>query len=167
MNKLDRRIVSHSRLSKGRRAAGTRRGAVAVEFAVVAPVFVVILLGMAQASRMMEARNLLSTAAREGARLAAMDREGLIPDGSTTNDKVKQDIENYLETSGMDTEDLTIDIVDHDDPTQTFDLDDPDNEFKLFEIILKLPYGDQYTGLEEFDLTAKVVFRNAQSTLME
>jgi Flp pilus assembly protein TadG len=154
--------------SKRRRAgASDRRGAVTVEFAVIAPLFVVILLGMAQATHMMETRNLLATAAREGARLAAMDREGMIPEGSTTNAKVAQDITNFLETSGVDTEDLTVEIVSHDDPTQTFDLDDPDNEFKLFEILLKLPYGGQFTGIEDFDLTAKVVFRNAQSTIME
>ena len=44
-----------------------RRGAVAVEFAVIAPVFLAIALGIIEVGRVVEAQNLLETAAREGA----------------------------------------------------------------------------------------------------
>ncbi len=49
-----------------------RRGAVAVELAVVAPVLLVLVIGSIEFGRAMMASNLLTTAAREGARVAAL-----------------------------------------------------------------------------------------------
>jgi Flp pilus assembly protein TadG len=150
----------HRRLSRDR-----REGVAAVEFAFVAPVFVVIVFGLAQMARMFETEYLLTSAAREGARLAGMDREGIV-EGST-NDKIVQDITNFLEASGVDAEDLDIAIVSHDDPETTFDLDDPDNNLELFEIRLTLPYTEHSLGLDEFNLDAKVVFRNGKAAVAE
>lgn len=143
------------------------RGAVAVEFAAVAPLFVIIVLGLSQTSQFFDARNLLSTAAREGARMAAMDREGLVTEGQSTNDVVKQNIKNYLTSSGVDTKNLEVKIVHHDKPSKTFDLDDPENDFKLFEVRLSLPYSQGMAGMEQFSLNSKVVFRNAQATIAQ
>jgi len=53
----------------GRRWRNDRRGAAAVEFAVVAPILVTIMMGLIQSGRGYEAKNLLEGAAREGARL--------------------------------------------------------------------------------------------------
>ena len=55
------------RWSTGKSAMPTRRGAAAVEFAVVAPVLVAIMMGLIQSGRGYEAKNLLAGAAREGA----------------------------------------------------------------------------------------------------
>ncbi len=144
-----------------------RRGAVTVEFAVVAPLLVGILLGMVQASRIFETQNLLATAAREGGRLAGMDREGLVASGDSTNTKVKQDIQNLLKASGVPTGALRVDIVDPDNSSIDFDLDAPANAYKLFAIEITLPYTDQFTGISGFDLTSKVVFRNGRAAIME
>ncbi len=49
-----------------------------VEFAVAAPLLVIMVFGMVEASRLYEMQNQLLMAAREGARLAAMQREGIL-----------------------------------------------------------------------------------------
>ena len=45
------------------------RGAVAVEFAVMAPMLLSIVVGLMEVNRAYDAQNLMQTAAREGARL--------------------------------------------------------------------------------------------------
>jgi len=56
---------------------------------------------MVELTRMFEVQNLLDTAAREGARLGAMDREGLLQDGQSTNDNLTADIKNFLASNGV------------------------------------------------------------------
>ena len=50
-----------------------RRGASAVEMALVAPVLVTLLLGMIEAARLGMVAQMLTTAAREGCRVAVLD----------------------------------------------------------------------------------------------
>ena len=61
-----------------RRHAGRhfRQATVSVEFAVIAPVFALVVMGVAEISNLLDIKTDLIIAAREGARLAAMDREG-------------------------------------------------------------------------------------------
>ncbi|QDU25953.1 TadE-like protein [Anatilimnocola aggregata] len=54
-----------------------RRGAAAVEFAVVAPVFFLLVFGMIEYGRMVMVQQIITNAAREGCRVAVLD-------GSTT-----------------------------------------------------------------------------------
>jgi len=68
-----------------------RRGAAAVEFAMVAPVFFLLLFGMVEHGRMVMVQQLLTNATREGARQAVLD-------GSTT-EAVKDVVEQYLANS--------------------------------------------------------------------
>ena len=85
-----------------------RRPAVAaVEFAFVAPVLVVLLAGVWEVGRMVEMQQLLSNAAREGARIAA---QGLTINSTgsptqicvTTGDpNVQQTVLNYLNQAGL------------------------------------------------------------------
>jgi Flp pilus assembly protein TadG len=56
-----------------------RRGAAAVEFAIVAPVFFLLVFGMIEFGRMVMVQQILTNASREGARKAVLD-------GSTTAD---------------------------------------------------------------------------------
>ena len=58
-----------------------RRGVVAVEFAFMAPMLLAIVLGLIELTRVYDAQYLLQTAAREGARFASMDRDGMLGDG--------------------------------------------------------------------------------------
>jgi Flp pilus assembly protein TadG len=55
-----------------RRRDGGRRGAAVVEFAVVSPVLLLILLGMIECGRMIMVQQALTTAVREGARAASL-----------------------------------------------------------------------------------------------
>lgn len=152
-------------------AGRRRRGAVSVEFALVAPVFVTIVLGAVQASKLFDLRNQLAIAAREGARMAAMDRDGLLEPGQTTNQKVEQDVRNFLTANGLPGTDVDIFIVNPSDGTTPFDLDNAANNGELFELRIELPYSS-LAGLgggegDALALSSKVVFRNARATAVQ
>ena len=148
-----------------------RTGAVAVEFAILAPGLLAITLGMMELTRAFESQNLLETAAREGARFAAMDRDGMIPEGGSTNSKLMEDVKNFLASNGIDKNDITVEVKDHENPTDDFDLDDPENELKLFEVHVTVDYSSvSYTPVaagDDYPLTAKLVFRNGISTISQ
>jgi Flp pilus assembly protein TadG len=76
-----------------RRQPGTRSGASAVEFAVVAPVFFLVVLGIIEFGRMVMVQQVITNAAREGARIAVLD-------GSTTV-KVTQRVNDYLSAARL------------------------------------------------------------------
>lgn len=150
------------------RRCPARLGAVAVEFAVVAPVLLAIVVGLIELSRVYNAQNLLQTAAREGARFASMDRAGMLSDGETANAKLENDVKNYLASTGMDRDSIDVQILDHDNPDQTFNLDDPANDLKLFDVTIEAPYSSvSYTPVPEnndYTLTASITFRNGRLT---
>jgi Flp pilus assembly protein TadG len=154
-----------------RRRSTSRRGAVAVEFAFVAPVLVAILFGLVELSRVFETQNLLEISAREGARLASMDREGLLSEGETTNQRVSRDVKNFLASNGLDADGVQVSVKDAENPEADFDLDDPANDLRLFEVHVSIDYSDvSYTSVpEEYDytLTSKVTFRNGRATISE
>ena len=62
-------------LSSGSRKRSTRRGVAAVEFALVAPLFFTLILGIIEFGRMMMVQEILVNAAREGARAAILPGE--------------------------------------------------------------------------------------------
>ena len=53
-----------------------RRGAAVVEFAIVAPVFIIMILGMMEAGRAVMVQQIITNASREGARVAVLDGIG-------------------------------------------------------------------------------------------
>ncbi|MCC6126581.1 MAG: pilus assembly protein [Pirellulales bacterium] len=65
----------------GCRSCRKRRGAAAVEFAIIAPLFFLLVFGMIEFGRMVMVQQILTNASREGARKAVLD-------GSTTTDVV-------------------------------------------------------------------------------
>lgn len=65
-----------------------RRGAAAVEFAVVLPVFVILVFGMIEYGRMVMVQQVITNASREGARKAVLD-------GATTS-SVQTAVTSYL-----------------------------------------------------------------------
>jgi Flp pilus assembly protein TadG len=146
-----------------------RRGAAAVEFAVVAPILVTIMMGLIQSGRGYEAKNLLEGAAREGARFAAMDRTKMANTGLTTNQKLATDVKNFLSTNGIPKQNVTVTVKDADHPTADFNLDDPNNDLKLFQVNVSVKYSDvSFTAVsasKDYALTASVVFRNARATI--
>lgn len=77
-----------------------RRGAAAVEFAVVAPVFILLVLGMLEYGRMIMVQQVITNASREGARRAILD--------GATVDNVTTAISSYLSGGTVNGATLTI-----------------------------------------------------------
>jgi len=148
-----------------------RRGAVAVEFAVVAPVLVAILFGMIELGRAFEMQNVLEVAAREGARFASMDRDGLLDPGESANTKMIQDVKTMLESNGIPADQITVEIKDFENPNDDFDLDDPLNDLKLFEVRVEVDWSavslTPVPAGHDRPMTASVVFRNGRATISE
>lgn len=70
-----------------------RRGAAAVELATTLPLLLILLLGTWEVGRFAHVSQIVSNAAREGARLAAS--------GQSTNDQVKLAVCQYLKSAGL------------------------------------------------------------------
>jgi Flp pilus assembly protein TadG len=75
------------------RKSSDRRGVAAVEFALVAPLFVALLLGIIEFGRMLMVQEILVNAAREGARAAIQPGE--------TDAQVTTVISNYMSAAGI------------------------------------------------------------------
>jgi len=148
-----------------------RCGVVAVEFAFVAPVLLAIVLGLIELTRAYDAQYLLQSAAREGARFASMDRDGMLADGQTTNSKLASDVTNFLASSGIPPENIQVHIRDHADPTQTFDLDNPTNDLKLFNVEISVPFSSvSFTPVSsnnDYGLSSSITFRNGRATMSQ
>jgi Flp pilus assembly protein TadG len=83
------------------RAGGTnRRGASAVEFAIVAPIFFLVVLGIIEFGRMSMVQQIITNAAREGARVGVLD-------GSTFN-SVNTKVQQYLSASAIKGANVTV-----------------------------------------------------------
>jgi Flp pilus assembly protein TadG len=76
----------------------SRRGAVAVEAAVVMPVLLILLLGIWEVGRMIQVQQILVNSAREGARLAA---GGYVNSTPVTNTMVQTTVRDYLQSAGL------------------------------------------------------------------
>jgi Flp pilus assembly protein TadG len=101
------------------RASAQRCAVAAVEFAFVAPVLIGILVGLWEVGRMIQLQQILSNAAREGARVAAQSTivnrtSAPTQIGVTTGDpNVKQTVVNYLNRAGLNltSSDVTVDFA--------------------------------------------------------
>ena len=126
-------MMSHNRLSTvatcQRRAHHSRndarRGIAAVEFALVLPVFFLMVFGMIEYGRMVMVQQSLTNSSREGARLAVVD-------GSTV-DSVKDVVENYLSSAAVAVDRNNI-LVSPDPATTAFG--DP------ITVSIAVPYSD-------------------------
>lgn len=149
----------------------SRRAAVAVECALVAPLLVSTALGIVQLTRAYDVQNCMETAVREGARFAAMDRDGMLQEGQTTNQKLIDDVKNYLGTMGISPSDITVNIRDAASPSQGFDLDDPANDLRLFQVEASVPYSSvsymPVSQSHDYAMTASITFRNGRATLSQ
>lgn len=152
------------------RRSESRRAAVAVEFAFVAPVLIGAALGIIELTRAYDAQNLLETAAREGARMASMDRDGMLGAGQTTNSKLIADVKNFLASSGLDPAKIGVTVKDA-ETGEPFDIDDPDNDLELFEVEITVPYSaisfTPVSPAKDYPMKASIVFRNGRATLSQ
>lgn len=85
---LSSRVLGRVRTPAEFRSRRKRRGVAAVEFAVIAPLFFMLLFGMIEFGRMIMVQQLLTQASREGARQAVLD--------GATSAQVEQAVEEYL-----------------------------------------------------------------------
>jgi Flp pilus assembly protein TadG len=80
-----------------------RRGAAAVEFAIVAPVFFMMVFGMIELGRAIMVQQILTNAAREGVRVGVLDSP------TPTASVVTTTVTNYLQKAGIAGATVTID----------------------------------------------------------
>jgi Flp pilus assembly protein TadG len=89
LHMLSKSITSPTLVEKGDlKHRKKRKGAAAVEFALVAPVFVLLVFGMIEYGRMVMVQQVITNASREGARRAVLD-------GATATD-VSSTVTTYL-----------------------------------------------------------------------
>ena len=89
-----------------RRINHARRGTAMVEMALVLPLFLMLILGIIEFGRAMMIANLVSNAAREGARMAVLD--------GSTNTEVNNAVETFLQSaigSGVSAADIDVTIT--------------------------------------------------------
>lgn len=148
-----------------------RRGIVAVEFAIVAPILLALTFGILQMGRAFEMQTLLDTAAREGARFASIDRDGLLASGQTANQKLMNDVKNFLASNGIPKDKITVSVKSHTNPTAEFNLEDPANDLKLFDVNVSVNFSavslQPVSASNDYALHAKVVFRNGRATISQ
>lgn len=150
-----------------------RRGVAAVEFAVTAPLFMIMIFGVVEMGIVIDATNKLETAVRGGCRLASTDWVTVVPEGVSLNDKIEADIENYLQAVGIPKEHVvvTIEGAEGNMVGEPFDLNDINHENELFIITVSVPY--KYIGafttkyMTERNVSASLVFRSGRVTLFE
>jgi Flp pilus assembly protein TadG len=70
-----------------------RRGAAVVEFAIIAPIFFLLVFGMIEFGRMVMVQQILTNASREGARKAVLD--------GVSNGDVETTVEDYLTNASI------------------------------------------------------------------
>jgi Flp pilus assembly protein TadG len=152
-----------------RKTENRRRGAALVEFAIILPVFLTLMLGILEIGKSLEVSNLMSSAVREGGRLAAMEWEDVVGENSTPNQKVIDDIKNFLAASGIPANQITVSITSAEgkDEGQTFDLSDENNKLRLFRITASVPFSAVSAFPSNFmtgqTITASLVFRTGGS----
>ena len=136
-----------NQFSKARRKKRQRRGAAAVEFAIVAPLFIMLVFGMIEFGRMVMVQQVITNASREGARRAVVD--------ASTIEDVRDVVEKYSASSSITVprENITI----NPDPAVTAN-GDP------ITVSVSLPFADiswlptpQF--LESYNLQAVTVMR--------
>ncbi len=148
----------------------SRRGAAAVEFALVAPIFLVLVMGLAEYGKAINSYNTLYAAVREGGRLASMDFTSYVSGSQTANEKVIRDIRAILAASGFPPDEITITITEV-DSTIEFDVSDPDNYLEMFRITASIPYEEISTVPVNYmsgqTLTASMVYRKGRVQVAE
>lgn len=108
MNKLNNnsKPLDNNPRKTGRFSRRKRWGAAAVEFALVAPLFFLLVFGMVEFGRMVMIQQVITNASREGARAAVLD-------GSTATN-VKNSVVTYMSNGGVtiSTSNVTINPTD-------------------------------------------------------
>lgn len=155
---------------RNRHKRSNRRGTATVEFAIMLPLLLMILLGTIEFGNALNASKRMISAAKSGARFASMDWTDKLAEGETPNQKVLRDVRNFLDASGLPGDAATVTITHAEDNTE-FDLSDADNNLELFRVEVLLPYNAISVFPNNFFdsrvLREAIVQRAGQSTLSE
>ncbi|MFI4874426.1 MAG: TadE/TadG family type IV pilus assembly protein [Blastopirellula sp. JB062] len=103
-----------------------RTGAAVVEFAIVAPLFFLLVFGMIEYGRMVMVQQVITNASREGARRAVLD-------GATTSDVVAT-VEEFLAQASVSGDNLVINV--NPNPPDSAHNGDP------VEVSIEIPFTD-------------------------
>ena len=95
-----------------RQQAGQRRAATLVEFALVAPIFFIFVLGLVEVGRAFMVKHMLTNAARQGCRVGVVE-------GKTYSD-IQTAAQNALSGQGIPTETVSIQVNDVTDTSANF-----------------------------------------------
>lgn len=150
-----------------------RRGSAAVEFSLVAPVFVALVLGAIQAGFNLDSTTKMYAAIRQSGRLASLDYDSKLLPNQSINAKIIQDIKNSLTAEGLpgNQMNVTITYADGTKAGSNFDLGDPNNDLLNFRIGVTVPYSAVNTKSvmpsNMNNLNASVVFRKGRSALIQ
>lgn len=148
-----------------------RRGAVVVEFAIIAPVITVVIIGLCEMGQAMCGATKIASAIREGGRLASMDFSGKLEAGQTANEKVEQDVLNFLAATGVRIENAQVEILhaEGDSVGQEFDLASAENYLQLFTIQVTVPYENvSVTPVSRMygrSITSSITFRRGRTPI--
>ncbi len=158
------------RLRTSQRLEQRRAGVAATEFAIVLPLFLTLILGILEIGRSLETSTTMYSALREAGRLASLDYSEVLPEGTTANDKVTQDIRNFLTASGLPGNDFDITITHAAGGSEgaTFDLMDADNKLELFKLSADIEYSEisifPFKFMTGQTLRSSLVFRMGRVT---
>ncbi len=161
------------RLRTSQRLAERRAGVAATEFAIVLPLFLTLILGILEIGRSLETSTTMYSALREAGRLASLDYTEVLPEDTTANEKVTQDIRNFLTASGLpgDDFDISITYADGGNEGSTFDLMDADNKLQLFKLSCDIEYSEisifPFKFMTGQTLRSSLVFRMGRVTQID
>lgn len=150
-----------------------RAGAAVVEFAILFPIIVMTLIGISEIGRANNAGAQLTSAVREAGRLASMDIRDMVPDGMTANQKIVNDVKQFLNLAGFPGDLVTVTITHAEGSSagQSFDLENPENYLKLLTIDASIPFEEVSVFPIRFmrgrDLSATITFRRGRVSMSE
>lgn len=163
--------MQHLSNRRGSCAGSDRTGSATVEFAVIAPLFIALIMGLLQSGTDLSASQQMHSALRQAGRLASQDYTEKLQAGQTANQKVIADIKNQLMANGIDSTEATVAITHADGASAgtTFNLADSNNDLKYFKINVTVPYAavnkNGFLPSTVSSLSASIVFRKGKSIL--
>lgn len=166
-------MKNYSKSSALYRKHPARRGAATVEMALVIPLFVTLAMAAIQIGIQITAAQTLTSALREGGRLASMNYTSRLQRGQTINAKIIQDIKNFLSAENIDGSQVSITItaVDGAKAGSNFDLSDPANALGMFKIRAVVPYSAissvTFFPHSNSTISASICYRMGKNTLVQ
>ena len=140
-----------------------RRGAALVEFAVLAPFFVFLVVASAEMNAAIGEAHRLSAALRQAGRLASQDWDEALPGPISPREKVEADVKNFLAAGGTPREDVdfSMTVAEGDGAGDAFELGRPENRLELFTVEVSVPTPGRVFGPVWFGdrLSARLTLR--------